>query len=64
MSTSVSKKVYLRPTKSPSLPKKSAPNGLTTNPAAKVASVDKSARVGLPAGKNLVAMMAAKLPNM
>ena len=50
--TRVNKKVYLRPTKSPSLPKKSAPKGLTIKPAAKVASVDKSAAVGFVLGKN------------
>jgi hypothetical protein len=44
-------KVYFLPIKSPNLPKKKAPNGRTTNPAAKVASVDKNAAVGLSVGK-------------
>ena len=39
----VSKKVYLRPTKSPRRPNTKAPNGRTIKPAAKVAKVDKKA---------------------
>ena len=50
--TRVSKKVYLRPTKSPSLPNTSAPKGLTIKPAANVARVESSAAVGLVLGKN------------
>lgn len=64
MSISVTIKVYLRPIKSPKRPKKSAPNGRTTNPAAKVAKVDKNAAVGLSDGKNLVDKTMAKLPKM
>ena len=64
MIRSVTKKVYFLPMISPNLPKNSAPKGLTTNPAAKVASVDKKAAVGLSAGKNLVAKTTAKLPKM
>jgi hypothetical protein len=64
MITMVNKKVYLRPIKSPSRPKNKAPKGLTTKPAAKVASVDNRPSVGFPAGKNLVAMTAARLPKM
>src|SRR5690606_29439455 len=64
MSTKVTIKVYLRPIISPSLPKNSAPNGRTTNPAAKVASVDKNAAVGLSDGKNFVEMTMDKLPKM
>ena len=57
-------KVYLRPMRSPSRPKNKAPNGRTTKPAAKVAKVLKKAAVGFPAGKNLVEIMVAKLPNI
>ena len=46
--------VYFLPIKSPNLPKKRAPKGRTTNPAAKVASVDKNAAVGLYEVKNFV----------
>jgi hypothetical protein len=49
---------------SPIFPKKSAPNGRTTKPAAKVANVFKKAAVGLSVGKNFVDNTVAKLPNM
>ena len=57
-------KVYFLPIKSPNLPKNKAPNGLTTKPAAKVASVAKKAAVGFVSGKNFVEITMAKLPNM
>ena len=57
-------KVYFLPIKSPNLPKKRAPNGRTTKPAANVANVDKKAAVGLSDGKNLVDKTTAKLPKM
>lgn len=57
-------KVYFLPIKSPSLPKNRAPKGRTTNPAAKVAKVDKKAAVGLSDGKNFVEITTAKLPKM
>ena len=56
--------VYFLPIKSPNRPNNIAPKGRTTNPAAKVASIDKNPAVGLSAGKNFVAMIAAKLPNI
>ena len=56
--------VYFLPIKSPNLPKKRAPKGRTTNPAANVAKVDKKAAVGLSEGKNLVEITTAKLPKM
>ena len=56
--------VYLRPIKSPNLPKNNAPNGRTTNPAANVANVDKNAAVGLSGGKNFVESNVAKLPKI
>jgi hypothetical protein len=64
MSTSVTRKVYFRPMRSPRRPKKSAPNGRTTNPAANVAKVDKKAAVGFSEGKNFVEIVVAKLPKM
>jgi hypothetical protein len=62
--TSVTRKVYFLPIRSPSLPKKRAPKGRTTKPAAKVARVLSNAAVGLVEGKNLVEMMVARLPKM
>lgn len=56
--------MYLRPIRSPNLPKNKAPNGLTTNPAANVASVDRKAAVGLSEGKNLVEMTIDRLPKI
>ena len=64
MMTNVSRKVYLRPTTSPSRPNTNAPKGRATKPAAKVASVLSRASVGLPEGKNLVAITVARLPKM
>jgi hypothetical protein len=64
ISTSVTRKVYFLPIRSPSLPKNNAPKGRTTNPAANVARVDSNAAVGLPEGKNFVEMMVARLPKM
>ena len=64
MIKSVTRKVYFLPMISPSLPKNSAPKGLTTNPAAKVARVERNAAVGLSAGKNLVAKTTARLPKI
>jgi hypothetical protein len=61
---SVTMNVYLRPIKSPNLPKNNAPNGLTTKPAANVANVLKNAAVGLSCGKNLVDITVAKLPKI
>ncbi len=60
----VIRNVNLRPTMSPMRPKNAAPNGRTTNPVAKTASVDNSATVSLPAGKNSVEMIAARVPKM
>ena len=57
-------KVYFLPIKSPNLPKKIAPNGRTTKPAANVASVDKKAATGFSDGKNLVEITTAKLPKI
>ena len=64
MMSNVTKKVYFLPIISPSLPKNKAPNGLTTNPAAKVANVERKAAVGLSAGKNFVDNTTAKLPKI
>jgi hypothetical protein len=64
MITRVTRKVYFLPIMSPSLPKKRAPNGRTTKPAAKVARVLNNAAVGFPEGKNLVEIIEARLPKM
>ena len=56
--------VYFLPTLSPSLPKTSAPKGLTIKPAAKVARVESNAAVGSVLGKNCAAIIGARLPNM
>ena len=60
----VSKKVCLRPMRSPSLPKTKAPKGLTIKPAAKIAKVLNSAAVPASAGKNCFEMMVANIPKM
>jgi hypothetical protein len=59
-------KVYFRPIKSPKRPKNKAPNGLTINPAAKVAKVERNESVSFPGplGKNLVEINVAKLPKI
>jgi len=64
MMISVSMNVYLRPTRSPNLPKTRAPKGRTIKPAANVASVARKAALGLPGGKNFSEMIVAKLPKM
>src|SRR5690606_1999891 len=64
ISIRVTMKVYFLPMRSPSLPKKSAPNGRTTKPAAKVAKVDRKAAVGLSEGKNLVEITMERLPKI
>ena len=58
----VMRKVYLRPTRSPSMPKNSAPSGRTMKPAAKASSA-KTLRVASgKAVKNCAPMMAASEP--
>ncbi len=58
----VIRKVYLRPTRSPSRPKTIAPNGLTAKPAAKAISAKMKAAVGLTPEKNCAAMIADSEP--
>ncbi len=58
----VSRKVYFRPTRSPTRPKTSAPNGRTANPAAKASSAKMNAAVGFTAEKNWRLMIAASDP--
>ena len=58
----VIRKVYLRPTRSPSRPKKIAPNGRTAKPAAKAMSAKMNAAVGLIPEKNCAAMIAESDP--
>src|SRR5690606_13913813 len=64
MSIKVTMNVYFIPFKSPNRPKKRAPKGRTTKPAANVAKVDSNAAVGLSAGKNLVDNTMERLPNI
>ena len=66
ISNNVTMNVYFLPIKSPNLPKKRAPKGRTIKPAAKVANVDKNAKVSVPGplGKNFVEIIVAKLPKM
>ena len=52
MITMVIRKVYLRPTRSPSRPNTSAPNGRTKKPAAKASSAKMNAVVSLMPAKN------------
>lgn len=63
MIVKVTMKVFLRPVRSPSLPKMMAPKGLTNSPTEKVASVASRAAVGLSFGKKRVEMIVARLPN-
>ena len=51
----VMRKVYFRPTRSPSRPNTSAPNGRTAKPAAKASSAKMNAAVGFDAGEELLA---------
>ena len=62
ISVMVMRKVYLRPIRSPSRPKNSAPNGRTTNPAAKASSVKMNAADGLTPAKNCAARIGASVP--
>ena len=50
MMVSVTRKAYLRPTRSPMRPKNNAPNGRTRKPTAKVDKYAMRAMVSLPAG--------------
>jgi len=58
----VIRKVYLRPTMSPSRPNTRAPNGRTAKPAANASSAKMKAAVSLTPEKNCLAMMAASEP--
>ena len=62
ISTMVTRKVYLRPMRSPRLPKKAAPNGRTAKPAAKASRAKMKPVVSLTPLKNCLAMMAASEP--
>ena len=62
ISDMVMRKVYLRPIRSPSRPKNSAPNGRTAKPAAKASKVKMKAAVGLTPEKNCAARIGASVP--
>ena len=58
----VTRKVYLRPIRSPMWPNTSAPSGRTPKPAPKVARLASSCAVSLPGGKNSPPKNTARLP--
>ena len=58
----VTRKVYLRPMRSPRRPKNRAPNGRTAKPAAKPSSVKMKPAVGFTPEKKLAEMLAASEP--
>ena len=58
----VTRKVFLRPTRSPIRPNKIAPNGLTANPAAKAASAKMNPVVSSTPLKNCAEMTVASSP--
>ena len=62
MSTIVTRNVYFRPTRAPSRPNTSAPNGRTAKPAAKARSAKMNPAVGFTAEKNCLLMTAASEP--
>ena len=59
--TMVTRKVYLRPTRSPMRPKISAPKGRTRNPAAYAPKAPSSAAVWFPDGKKRLAKKGARM---
>ncbi|MNJ63551.1 hypothetical protein D3C77_594640 [compost metagenome] len=62
MITIVTRKVYLRPTRSPSRPNISAPKGRTAKPAANASKAKMKPAVGFTPEKKCNAMMAASEP--
>ena len=64
ISTSVRRKVYFLPIRSPRRPKTNAPNGRTIKPAAKIASVLSKAAVEFPSGKNWTDIVLASIPKI
>ena len=62
MVTMVTRKVYLRPMRSPRWPNTRAPSGRTPKPAPKVARLASSWAVSLPGGKNSSPKNMARLP--
>ena len=58
----VTRKVFLRPTRSPIRPNRIAPNGRTANPAAKAASARMKPVVSLTPEKNCAEMTVASRP--
>jgi len=62
MPVRVTRNVYLRPTRSPTRPKTSAPSGRIRKPMVKRAIVLSSAATGCVGSKNLTDRMEARLP--
>ena len=60
--SSVTRKVYLRPIRSPIRPNTSAPSGRTPKPAPNVARLASSAARSLPGGKNSSPKKTASVP--
>ena len=58
----VTRKVFLRPTRSPIRPKKIAPNGRTAKPAAKAARAKMNPVVSFTPEKNWAEMIVASRP--
>ena len=58
----VTRKVFLRPTRSPIRPNRIAPNGRTAKPAAKAASAKMNPVVSLTPEKNCAEMIVASRP--
>jgi len=58
----VTRKVFLRPTRSPIRPNSKAPNGRTAKPAAKAASAKMKPVVSLTPEKNWLVMIVASRP--
>ncbi len=58
----VTRKVFLRPTRSPIRPNTSAPNGRTANPAANAASARMKPVVSLTPEKNCAVIVVASSP--
>src|SRR5664279_2448877 len=62
ITSTIPARTLLRPTRSPRLPRKNAPNGLATKATAKVAKVASSAVCGLSLEKNTFARIGADAP--
>ena len=62
ISVTVTRKVYLRPSRSPRKPNRIAPSGLNPKPTAKPAHTSSICSVSLPLGKNAAPISPASVP--